>query len=336
MGKSKDLKEEKGRIVQLLSNGLSSLEIAKEMHRDNRTIKKFINNPLKQRTYTEKFKFRKICRREVTLIKQSLARNQLSSSKIIFDDARVDVRARNTRCRILNSIGNVRCARKRPPLSKQNIAKRMTWAKENLKTNFSNVLFTDECRATLDGPDGFSRGWMMNNTPAPIQLKRQQGGGGVMFWAGIHCNNLIGPFRVNDGVKMNSDNYQSLLTRHFLPYYRHLPAHIRNKLIFMQDNAPSHSSHSTLNFLRQHGFSGQRYMSWPPSSPDINPIENYWAVFKRKLYEGGQQFSNKDELWSAILATFRSMDKGLIKTLTNSMDNRLISVLQHKGRHINY
>ena len=38
MGKSKDLtKEEKGRIVQLLSNGLSSLEIAKEMHRDNRT-----------------------------------------------------------------------------------------------------------------------------------------------------------------------------------------------------------------------------------------------------------------------------------------------------------
>ena len=31
------------------------------------------------------------------------------------------------------------------------IAKRMTWAKENLKTNFSNVLFTDECRATLAG-----------------------------------------------------------------------------------------------------------------------------------------------------------------------------------------
>ena len=70
--------------------------------------------------------------------------------------------------------------------------------------------------------------WMINNTPAPIQLKRQQGGGGVMFWAGIHCNNLIGHFRVNDGVKMNSDNYQSLLTRHFLPYYRHLRGAIEN------------------------------------------------------------------------------------------------------------
>ena len=108
-------------------------------------------------------------------------------------------------------------------MSKQNIAKRMTWAKENLKTNFSKVLFTDECRATLDGPDGFSRVWMMNNTPVPIQLKRKQGEGGC-----FHCNNLIGPFRFNDGVKMSSDNYQSLLTRHFLPYYRHLPVHIKN------------------------------------------------------------------------------------------------------------
>ena len=61
-----------------------------------------------------------------------------------------------------------------------------------MKINFSNVIFTDECRASLDGPDGFSRGWCRNGIQAPDRFKRQQGGGGVMFWAALHNNMLIG------------------------------------------------------------------------------------------------------------------------------------------------
>ena len=38
-----------------------------------------------------------------------------------------------------------------------------------------------------------------------MRLKRQQRGGGLTFWAGIVGDNLIGPFRVPDGVKMYSN-----------------------------------------------------------------------------------------------------------------------------------
>ena len=68
-----------------------------------------------------------------------------------------------------------------------------------MKCDFSYVLFTDECRATLDGPDGWVKGWILQNQTAPHRLRRQQGGGRVMFWAGIVGDTLLGPFKVPEG-----------------------------------------------------------------------------------------------------------------------------------------
>ena len=70
-------------------------------------------------------------------------------------------------------------------------------------------------RVTLNGPDGWARGWIMNGQNVPVRLRRQQGGGGVMIWAGIIGDQLIGPFRVPDGVKLNSENYCQFLNDNF-------------------------------------------------------------------------------------------------------------------------
>ena len=48
-----------------------------------------------------------------------------------------------------------------------------------MKCDFSYVLFTDECRATLDGSDGWVEGWILQDQTALHRLRRQQGGGGV-------------------------------------------------------------------------------------------------------------------------------------------------------------
>ena len=97
----------------------------------------------------------------------------------------------------------------RPPLKDIHKKKHMAWGQKYLKWILKHVLFVDECRATLDGTDGWSKIWVRNGALHPHFLRRQQGGGGVMFRAGIVGNELVGPFRVPDGVKLAAVAYIS-------------------------------------------------------------------------------------------------------------------------------
>ncbi|KAM9811272.1 uncharacterized protein LOC133156020 isoform X2 [Syngnathus typhle] len=147
---------------------------------------------------------RKISARQKRRIKRAAASMPLQTSKQIFDAACAGEVPRRSRCRILQSLAVMRKPSIRPPLNNANKQKRLQWAQDYMKTNFQTVLFTDECRATLDGPDGWSRGWLVDGHHSPTRLRRQQGGGGVMFWAGIMGRERLGPFRVPEGVKMTS------------------------------------------------------------------------------------------------------------------------------------
>jgi len=106
-----------------------------------------------------------------------------------------------------------------------------------------------------------------------------------MFWAGIMGRVLVGPFRVPEVVKMTSANYIEFLTDHFLPWYKKKNHAFRRKIIFMHDNAPFHAAKNVP--LAAIGIKGEKLIVWPPSSPDLFPIENLWSILKQKIYEEG-------------------------------------------------
>ena len=105
---------------------------------------------------------------------------------------------------------------------------------------------------------------------------------------------------VESSVKLNSETYSKFLDDHFFKWYKKQPRKFKQNIIFMHDNAPAHASKFTRAFLQSKGISDSKIMNWPPQSPDLNPIENLWAVIKMRLYPDAKQYRSKNELWDAI------------------------------------
>ncbi len=76
-------------------------------------------------------------------------------------------------------------------------------------------------------------------------------------------------------------------------------------------------------------------MVWPPSSSDLNPIENVWSILKWKIYEDGRQLASKPQLWEAILTSCKEIQAETLQNLTSSMDARIVKVISKKGFYVN-
>ncbi|KAJ1193317.1 hypothetical protein NDU88_002616 [Pleurodeles waltl] len=169
MGQKKDLTgSEKSKIVRYLAEGCSTLKIAKLLKRDHRTIKRFIQNSQQGRKKRVEKPRRKITAHELRKVKRAAATMPLATSLAIFQSCNITGVPKSTRCAILRDMAKVRKAERRPPLNKTHKLKRQDWANKYLKTDFSKVLWTDEMRVSLDGPDGWARGWIGKGQRAPV------------------------------------------------------------------------------------------------------------------------------------------------------------------------
>lgn len=99
------------------------------------------------------------------------------------------------------------------------------------------MIFSDEKKFNLDGPDGFNCYWRDLRKEPRYFSKRNFGGGSVMVWGAI--SSLGGLELRFISTKMDGREYQDVLRHSLLPF---LGRFRRLQLQFQQDNAGVHRS----------------------------------------------------------------------------------------------
>ena len=77
-----------------------------------------------------------------------------------------------------------------------------------------------------------------------------------------------------------------------------------------------HRMHRSTAWLASKGLKDEKIMTWPPSSPDLNPIENLWALLKRAIYSEGKRYTSLNSVWEAVVAAAQKVDHQQIKKRT--------------------
>ena len=137
--------------------------------------------------------------------------------------------------------------------------------------------------------------------------------------------------------------YRQILDDHLLPFHREK---LTPDYLFQQDNAGPHTAQVITGLRRRlpcgrkvklpswFSVNGIRQISTPSRSPDLSPIENVWALVKRKL--AGKRFRSHDEVWEATLEAWNSITAEQLMKLIESMPRRLESVIKANGGPTKY
>ena len=155
-----------------------------------------------------------------------------------------------------------------------------------------------------------------------------------MVWAAIQKERLIGPSKVDNEVKVKSKNDCEFLDTNFLHWMKRQPAATMKKLMFMQDNVPSHASKHSTASLAARVSKEDCLTDMPASSPHLNHLGIFWSAPKRRLSSMESSIHLRNVSVKALLDTARSFLPAEVSKFTSGMGHSLPQVTTQKGGYI--
>ena len=221
-------------------------------------------------------------------------------------------------------------------LSVQNKSDRLDFAKtltekthqRRNRLNVTCIHFSDEANFHLSGHVNKqnTRLWSEENPHATIPKTRTKQK--VMVWCAITKEGVLGPFFFDETV--TGKLYLQMLRSFYLPAARRKGFDLQ-KTYFMQDGASVHCTEEVLNFLKNvlgdRVISRRCSFSWPPYSPDLNPLDFFlWGYLKSQVYKAPVP-KTVDELKNSIRREIKKLNRN--KEIFESVYKNFLTRISH-------
>lgn len=203
------------------------------------------------------------------------------------------------------------------------IAKRVAFARVWARRLCKNIVFSDEHMCSTNDTSCRTQ-WVKDVGDLCLREKRRmQNAVRIHVWGviGVGFKFLVVlPAVENERpFRLRSQTYCELCLEPALPY-------LRGKVL-MQDGARPHTARTTQAFLCDNNVDVLE--GWPPYSPDLNPIENMWALLNCRVSECHPQ--SAEELLLAVRGAWNAIPQSHVNKLCLSFRKRVVRCLGKDG-----
>ena len=198
---------------------------------------------------------------------------------------------------------------------------------------WKHVIFTDESKINIFGPDGNRRVWRRATKCLKDHHVTQTlkfGGGSVMVWGGISYDG-VGQLVFID-TKMTAELYIDILRSGYLTTLDMHGFDVTNSIL-QQDNDPKHVAKVTKSWLLEQDI---KVLSWPACSPDMNIIENVWSYLKLRVNQHEVKPTKINDFKALVQEEWKKIPHSYIRSLYDSIPRRLDQLLKSKGSFTEY
>lgn len=237
---------------------------------------------------------------------------------------------------VANSDGVKRYIKRRAVyIGKAQAAKRLAWARENEEQDWSRVVFTDE----MSVEHGVKRRtWTSRRQGEECLLKHmaptfRSGRFSIMVWGAVsRCHKW--PLVLFPEGRVTAAVYgEEILEKHLGPIARDLRRRIWQPALVVEDNAPVHNARSAEVVRKRQKINR---LTHPPSSPDLNPIENLWSWTKWKVETRIPQPTSREQLWNYVQEAWEAIPMRMVEAVIDNMETRRQAVIEARGYNTKY
>lgn len=281
---------------------------------------------------------RKTTRRDDTFIQTTSKRDRFKTAPDIRAEANAflpqPISITTVRRRLKEAGLNGRVAKRKPLLRAVNKQKRLEFAKKHRNwtiDQWKSVLWTDESKFEIFGSR--RRQYVRRKVGQRLDQRCimptvKFGGGSIMVWGAFSFDG-VGELVKIDGI-MNKQSYHRILQNVAIPSGIGL---IGYGFVFQQDNDPKHTSRLCRNYLESKENEGVlEIMSWPPQSPDLNPIELLWDELDRQVRD--LRPTNQKHLWDILKRCWDNLKSETLQKLVERLPRICAAIISAKGGHI--